>query len=289
MIQSMTAYGRSEESGDWGEASCEIRSVNHRYLELNLRLPDSVRELEPTLRDRTRKTLSRGKIEVNFSFQANPSGNDSDLNLNTHLLSQLTQALDTVATQLTNAAPVDPLELLRWPGMVKGQDLDRDQLLEAALNGFDKALEGLVEHRLREGVELKSLVEQRLDAISNNVLDIRAKLPAILEQQKAKLLDKFEALKLEVDPERLEQELVYVAQKSDVDEELDRLDTHVAEVRRVLNQKGSIGRRLDFLMQELNREANTLSSKSIVSETTQAAVEMKVLIEQMREQIQNIE
>jgi uncharacterized protein (TIGR00255 family) len=178
---------------------------------------------------------------------------------------------------------------LKWPGVIQKQELNREELHQAALQLFDQALEGLVEHRSREGAELEQLILQRLQSVSENVIKVRQLMPTILAAQREKLQTKLAALQIELDPERLEQEIVLLAQKADVDEELDRLDTHVTEVKRSLKQTDSLGRRLDFLMQELNREANTLSSKSVVSETTQTAVELKVLIEQMREQVQNIE
>ncbi len=187
------------------------------------------------------------------------------------------------------AAPVNALDILRWPGVIQKQELDREQMHKAALDLFDLALEGLIEHRSREGAELQQLIINRLDSVSAQVINVRARMPEILAAQREKLQTKLAALQVDLEPERLEQEIVLLAQKADVDEELDRLDTHVIEVKRSLKQTDSLGRRLDFLMQELNREANTLSSKSIVSETTQAAVELKVLIEQMREQVQNIE
>ncbi|MBU3068569.1 YicC family protein [Aestuariicella sp. G3-2] len=292
---SMTGFARQEAKYPWGTLIWEVRSVNHRYLEPHFRLPDFLRELEPALREQMRKSLSRGKVEASFSYQlgGTDSAEDSGLNINTTLLKQVTQAIDSVSDELsrTNAsiAPVNPLELLRWPGMLADNDIDRDELLKASLDLFKQALNTLIEHRAREGDELKNLIEQRLQGIETQVTQVRAILPDILKAQREKLLEKLESLKVDVDQDRLEQEIVYLAQKTDVDEELDRLDTHVTEVRRTLKQKNSVGRRLDFLMQELNREANTLSSKSIVTDTTQAAIELKVLIEQMREQIQNIE
>ncbi|MYM63845.1 YicC/YloC family endoribonuclease [Pseudomaricurvus sp. HS19] len=285
---SMTGFARQEANYPWGTLVWEVRSVNHRYLEPHLRLPELVRELEPAVREEMRKQLSRGKVEASFTYQL--SGDSSQtLTVNESLLQQLSQALQHVDQQLPNPAPVSPLDVLRWPGMIGEYKIDREAVLEAALELFKKALAGLIDHRAREGAELQQLIETRLDGISEQVVQVRAMLPTILQSQRQRLLDKLTSIKAELDQDRLEQEMVYLAQKSDVDEELDRLDTHVTEVRRTLKQKGAVGRRLDFLMQELNREANTLSSKSIVSETTQAAVELKVLIEQMREQVQNIE
>jgi len=285
----MTGFARQEAKHPWGTLIWEVRSVNHRYLEPHFRLPEFIRELEPSLREQMRKSLSRGKVEASFTYQLGNSDGSQELNLNKVLLEQITDAVAQVNKAVDNTAPLNPLELLRWPGMIADHDIDRDEILKAALDLFKQALTSLVEHRAREGQELKLLIEQRLDGTTEQVKLVRDILPSILQGQRERLLEKLEALKAEPDQDRLEQEMVYLAQKTDVDEELDRLDTHVTEVRRTLKQKGSVGRRLDFLMQELNREANTLSSKSIVTDTTQAAIELKVLIEQMREQIQNIE
>jgi len=285
----MTGFARREAKLPWGTLVWEIRSVNHRYLEPSFRLPEDFREIEPYLRDAMRKALQRGKVEASLSVQWEQEG-ESDLGINLSKIAQLTKAAQQINGLLgTIAAPVNALDILRWPGVIQKQELDREQMHKAALELFDLALEGLIEHRSREGAELQQLIINRLDNVSAQVVNVRALMPEILAAQREKLQTKLAALQVELDPERLEQEIVLLAQKADVDEELDRLDTHVLEVKRSLKQTDSLGRRLDFLMQELNREANTLSSKSIVSETTQAAVELKVLIEQMREQVQNIE
>jgi uncharacterized protein (TIGR00255 family) len=285
----MTGFARREAKLPWGTLVWEIRSVNHRYLEPSFRLPEDFREIEPHLRDAMRKALQRGKVEASLSVQWEQEG-ESDLGINLSKIAQLTKAAQQINGLLgAIAAPVNALDILRWPGVIQKQELDREQMHNAALELFDLALEGLIEHRSREGAELQQLIINRLDSVSAQVVNVRARMPEILAAQREKLQTKIAALKVELEPERLEQEIVLLAQKADVDEELDRLDTHVLEVKRSLKQTDSLGRRLDFLMQELNREANTLSSKSIVSETTQAAVELKVLIEQMREQVQNIE
>ncbi|MFB9886179.1 YicC/YloC family endoribonuclease [Balneatrix alpica] len=287
MTQSMTAFARKEVQRNWGSLVWEIRSVNHRYLEPHFRLPDTLREMESALRERLRQQLSRGKVECSLRYQLN-SGADS-LSINQDLLENLLLVCDQVQELLPKTAKLNPLEVLQWPGILQSSEQDMSELLEDGLDAFDLALQELIASRSREGQELAQLIQQRLDAMSKIVEKVRDLLPTILERQRQQLLDKFADLQLELDPQRLEQEMVMLAQKADVAEELDRLDTHIIEVRRVLRQNGSIGRRLDFLMQELNREANTLSSKSIVAETTQQAVELKVLIEQMREQVQNIE
>ena len=287
MTQSMTAFARKEASFPWGTLSWEIRSVNHRYLEPNLKLPESLREIEMPVRDRLRSRLNRGKIECTLRFQSDSE--EQSINLNQHRVQQLLDVIDTLQSRSDAIAKVDPLQLLQYPGVMIGQTVDTEQVVAAALEMLDSALESLIETRVREGAELDRLIVQRLDAIGEIVAQVKAELPGILAAQREQLQTKVSQLAVELDPERLEQEIVLLAQRADVAEELDRLETHVAEVRRVLKQKGPVGRRLDFLMQELNREANTLASKSIVTSTTQSAVELKVLIEQMREQIQNIE
>jgi uncharacterized protein (TIGR00255 family) len=289
MPRSMTGFARREAKLPWGTVIWEIRSVNHRYLEPGFRLPEDFREIEPALREQIRKTLQRGKVEVSLYVQLEQE-NEAELGVNLQRVVQLGKAAQQIHEQLGDkAAAINPLELLKWPGVIQKQEVDREAQQAAVLDLFQGALTGLVEHRTREGAELEQLILQRLDAVSAQVVAVRARLPEILQAQREKLQQKIAALGVELDPERLEQEVVLLAQKADVAEELDRLDTHVIEVKRSLKQTDSLGRRLDFLMQELNREANTLSSKAIVSDTTQAAVELKVLIEQMREQIQNIE
>ncbi len=292
MPSSMTGFSRQERQLPWATLIWEIRSVNHRYLEPHFRIPDSLRELEPQLREQLRNRLSRGKIEASLHLQLNSQRGETTaqgLEVNMALVQQLAHAIGQVEQQLPSSSPVTALDILAWPGVIAERQLDKDALLSEALSLFDQTLNGLIDHRDREGRELKNLIQQRLQSISEQVTHVRGLLPGILQAQRLRLRDRLDALKAELDSERLEQEMVILAQKADVDEELDRLTTHVTEVQHTLNQKGSVGRRLDFLMQELNREANTLSSKSIVSETTLVAVELKVLIEQMREQIQNIE
>ncbi|MCO4758613.1 MAG: YicC family protein [Oceanospirillaceae bacterium] len=289
MTRSMTAFARQEAEHPWGSLIWEIRSVNHRYLEPHLRMPESLRELEGSLREQLRKKLSRGKVECTLRFH--PEAQAQQLTVNSEFAKELIAAADEVAALSLsgNTQPMNPLDVLRWPGVLQDAQIDMDQVKAEALKLFGSALDDLIAGREREGVELNALIEQRLVSISEIVVEVRSKLPQILQAQRDNLRSRLEELKEDLDEGRLEQEMVMLAQKADVDEEMDRLNTHVLEVRRVLKQKGPIGRRLDFLMRELNREANTLSSKSIVADTTQCAVELKVLIEQMREQIQNIE
>jgi uncharacterized protein (TIGR00255 family) len=283
----MTAFTRQETQGEWGSLVWEIRSVNHRYLEPQLRLPDSLRELEGSLREQLRKSLSRGKVECTLRFV--PETQQQSLSVDRDLAAQLIAAAQDLQSLMPESQPLNPLEILRWPGVMRESELDMDAVKKAAIKLFNTALDDLAQGRGREGAELALLIEQRLGSIEQVVVQVRKRLPEILQAQRDNLRNRLAELRAELDEARIEQEIALLAQKADVDEELDRLATHVQEVRRVLKQKEPVGRRLDFLMQELNREANTLSSKSIVADTTQCAVELKVLIEQMREQIQNIE
>ena len=287
MPSSMTAFARQTAEFPWGSATWEIRSVNHRYLETGFRMPETVRDLEMALRELARKHLQRGKVDC--SLQLHIAQESGEVAVNEPLARQYIAASQQLAGLMQNPAPVSPLDILRWPGVLREPEIDRDELKENLLALFRQTLQQLSEGRLREGEKLGQLVEQRLDTIAVEVAGVRERLPVLLEAQRQKILDRLAEVSDNLDPDRLEQELVLMAQKADVDEELDRLDTHLAEIRRVLTRREPIGRRLDFLMQELNREANTLSSKSIASDTTNSAVELKVLIEQMREQIQNIE
>ncbi|WP_213662494.1 YicC/YloC family endoribonuclease [Stutzerimonas stutzeri] len=287
MVHSMTAFARSELAGPHGTLSWEIRSVNHRYLEPHLRLPEAFRDLEGAVREALRKGLSRGKVECTLRF-AEDAGR-GELQLDRERASQLIAAAESVAALISQPAPIDPLQVLGWPGVLVGDAIDPQALNKNALQLFHDALAQLREGRQREGEELAKLLNERLDGILVEVATLREQVPQMLAAQRQKVLDRCAEMQVELDPQRLEQEMVLLAQKSDVAEELDRLATHVGEVRRVLKVGGAAGRRLDFLMQELNREANTLGSKAFDPRSTQAAVNLKVLIEQMREQVQNIE
>ena len=286
-ISSMTAFAHRRSEHPWGTAIWELRSVNHRYLELSFKLPEGWRQLEPELRDRLRNALQRGKVEC--SLRLSLQDQNQQLQLNKTLAQQLLDTAHQLRTDIAHAAPIDVLDIMRWPGVMQSGELDGYTITKDLLAAFVDALDDQRANRQREGDELALLIEQRLISISEIVTDLRARMPEIVSGQRDKLRSRLAELQAELDAERLEQEMALIAQKADVDEELDRLDTHVKEVRRVLKKGGAVGRRLDFLMQELNREANTLSSKAVVAESTQAAVELKVLIEQMREQIQNIE
>lgn len=287
MPRSMTAYARITEENSWGSITCELRSVNHRFLEVGFRMPDVLRESETALRDMTRKKLTRGKIDcsVQIAFNHSDAGSSLDLEVaQSHI--EIAQA---IANKLSDAAPISAVDIMQLPGVIKDASIEASQVNKAGKKAFDLALDQMLEGREREGAKLAEMVEQRLAGIESQIAIVRENLPEILQQQRTRLHEKLNELKEQMDEQRLEQEMVIIANRADVDEELDRLEAHISEIRLALKSKESIGRRLDFLMQELNREANTLGSKSISSTTTQVSVELKVLIEQMREQIQNIE
>jgi uncharacterized protein (TIGR00255 family) len=288
MMLSMTAFSRQQLEKEWGSLAWEIRSVNHRYLETSVRLPDGLRSLENAVREAVRKRLTRGKVDCQLRFQAAEAG-AADLQLNNDLIRKLIHANKDIENMMGVTTQLSSVDILRWPGVVLDRQSDTTAVEAEAMALFKLALDDLVASREREGEALKGFLTQRIDAVRAIVIALRGKLPDIIAAQKQSLLVRLEELKAELEPSRLEQEIALLAQKADVDEELDRLDSHLDEVARVIKTSGQKGRRLDFLMQELNREANTLSSKSIVAETTLNAVELKVLIEQMREQIQNVE
>jgi uncharacterized protein (TIGR00255 family) len=283
----MTAFASANKQTELGTYSWEIRSVNSRYLELHFRLPDALRSIEGPLREQLRNSLTRGKVECTLKFSPNQS--QQTLSINDDLVAQINQAADQVHGIIGPGNALSALEILKWPGVIIQGDLNREATNQESLNAFNGALSQLIEMREREGQALNAFIHQRLDNIDEQVKKVSDILPQILETQRQALKAKLDQLVDKVDPDRIEQEMVILLQKADVNEELDRLKAHLEEVARILKQKGAIGRRLDFMMQELNREANTLSSKSISHLTTQTSVELKVLIEQMREQIQNIE
>jgi uncharacterized protein (TIGR00255 family) len=287
MIHSMTAFSRFEVKGDWGNAVWEIRSVNQRFLETYFRLPEQFRSIEPALRERFRKQLNRGKVECSLRFNANPSAKNN-LSLNKGLAEQLLQHAGWINEQTLNSQ-LNPLEIMRWPGVMEAEEADMTIIQKEILVGFEQALKDFIDARASEGENLKVLIEQRLEGIVKQSEKVKAFMPEIIAWQRKRITDKFTDAKIELDSSRVEQELVLLAQKMDVDEEIDRLFSHVKETKSILKKGGAQGRRLDFMMQEFNREANTLGSKSINVDITNSAVELKVLIEQMREQIANIE
>lgn len=288
MIRSMTSFARCATQGEWGGLQLELRSVNHRYLELNLRLPETIRGLEPKIRERLSKRLGRGKVDCNVHFQP-PSEQSGDMAINVELVKKLAHASREVDALLYNPSPVHSLDVLQWPGVMQPPELDEGRVQSEALLLLDQAIEEMTENRGREGEKLKAIILKRCDAADEVVKAVRGRLPEVLQNVRNRLRQRLDELKAELDENRLEQEMVIAAQKLDVDEEMDRLETHLTEVRSVLESDKPVGRRLDFLMQELNREANTLGSKSADTETTRASVDLKVLFEQMREQVQNIE
>jgi uncharacterized protein (TIGR00255 family) len=288
MIRSMTAFARQEADTTLGSLSWEIRSVNHRYLELAIRLPDELRAAEHAVRERLNARLGRGKVDCSCRYRPS-AGSLSPVTVDRDRLSRVLVACREVADQMEQSVPLSPIELLRWPGVVHEVEPDTRPLQEQALALLERTLDELIASREREGGKIRDLLLQRCTAMAGLVEDARHRLPEIRLATREKLLTRLAELQAPADPGRLEQELVFLAQKMDVDEEMDRLSGHIEEVRHVLGRDEPVGRRLDFLMQELNREANTLGSKSAAPETTRISVELKVLIEQMREQVQNAE
>ncbi len=288
MIKSMTAFARETRTGDLGELAWELRSVNHRFLEPHLRLPEELRALEPAVRDRLTARLQRGKVDCTLRY-CPALGMSGSLRVNRPFVEQLLAAGQEIADLIGRSAEPTGFELLRWPGVIQEQERDLDQVTNAALTLLDEALTTLLATREREGARLGLLLRERCDRLQESVVRVRARMPEVLAGVRKRLADRLAEIRAELDPGRLEQELALLAARLDVEEEMDRLEAHVAEVRDVLGRDEPVGRRLDFLMQELNREANTLGSKSADVAVTREAVEMKVLIEQMREQIQNLE
>ena len=283
----MTGFARREVSGPWGTLVCEIRSVNHRFLEAGFRLPDELRQTESELRQRLAKEVKRGKVDCSMSYRR-LQGADSALEVDAQALERLTARVRDVAKLLPDHT-VNVLDILRWPGVLRDDTNVGDDLLATTRTLFDGTVADLVGARAREGLRLRELLEQRCGALEGLVAQVRRRLPDVQARIRAKLNERLAELQVNIDRDRLEQELALMLQRLDVDEELDRLSGHIVEIRRIINGNEAAGRRLDFLMQELNREANTLSSKSQDLETTRSAVDMKVIIEQMREQVQNIE
>ncbi|TNH07358.1 YicC/YloC family endoribonuclease [Testudinibacter sp. TR-2022] len=287
MIYSMTAFARLELKQSWGNAVWEIRSVNQRYLENFFRLPEQFRGLENNLREKIRQRITRGKVECNLRLELKTQ-TALELQLNQSLAQQVLQSLKWLQQQ-AGEGEISLTDVLRYPGVVETPEQDLDQISQDLLTGFDQLLDEFIAMRGREGQKLQEIIQQRLQAISVEADKVRSQMPQILQWQREKLQQRFDEIQLQADPQRLEQEMILLAQRVDVAEELDRLQMHVKETTATLKKGGAVGRRLDFMMQELNRESNTLASKSINVEVTNSAVELKVLIEQMREQIQNLE
>lgn len=288
MIRSMTAFARQQGHGEYGELTWEVRSVNHRFLETTVRLPEELRGIEPAVRDRVTARLGRGKVECNLRLKAAAAGS-VELQVNERMVEQILAAADKMAHRLHSSHQLSIMDVLRWPGVMETGEQDFTPAQEAALTLLEQTLDALLEAREREGARLSDLIVQRVRGMRAQVETARERMPLVIEAVRERLRARLAEVAENLDQERLEQEMALLAQRLDVDEEMDRLRTHLDEVSRVLEQDEPVGRRLDFLMQELNREANTLGSKSADSETTAISVEMKVLIEQMREQVQNIE
>jgi uncharacterized protein (TIGR00255 family) len=284
----MTAFAREQQRSELGELVWELRSVNQRFLDINVRLPEELRALETSLRERLGKRLGRGKVDATLRYRSSDSA-ESSVRVNERLVGQLLGVAEHMAERLPNSPSPSVMDVLRWPGVLETEEQDVDQVQAAAMELLDRAIGTLVTTREREGARLHDLLEQRCQAMREQVALARERMPVVIASVKDRLRARLSELSEELDEGRVEQEMVLLTHKMDVDEEMDRLSTHLDEVQRVLKKGGAVGRRLDFLMQELNREANTLGSKSADSQTTAISVEMKVLIEQMREQVQNIE
>jgi len=286
-MKSMTASAHRSQTFDWGQIHWEIRSVNQRFLELNFRLPDALRALEMPLREACKSALHRGKLDIGLRYDLAQA--QQGYAIDDQQLQQLSQAINQIQMALPEATQVNPLDLLNWPGLLKNANTPLSDYQADLLASFQSALVQLNQAREREGQQLKNMIAQRLEAIRQHLAELQPIMPQILANHQTKLKSRIAEMTENLDESRLAMELAILAQKADITEEIDRLHTHLDEVARVIEQTESIGRRLDFLMQELNREANTLGSKSIDVRSTQTSVELKVLIEQMREQVQNIE
>lgn len=286
MIYSMTAFARVQTQENGGSFVCEMRSINHRFLEASTHLPEALRFLEMPIRETIREFLKRGKIECSVRYQATEG---STISINTSLAKEFCHTSEVIAGFLKHPANVNPTDILRLPGVLQSSETQTETLQKTVLNLVTNTIKELIAARAREGEELKQLFLQRMDLMQVELAKVRERLPFVLVEQRERLLKRFADAKIELDSNRLEQEMVIFAQRMDVSEEIERTNTHITEIRRILKEGGLVGRRLDFLLQELNREANTLGSKSTDSVLTHAAVEMKVLIEQVREQVQNVE
>ncbi|QBQ53156.1 YicC family protein [Nitrosococcus wardiae] len=288
MIYSMTAFARQGREGDAGTFTWELRSVNHRYLDISVRLPEELRFIESQVRALVSNRLRRGKVDCALRYFS-PSAAAVKFSLDEQLTRQLVHLCEEIDALAPHPAPLNSLEVLRWPGVLKSPALDVERLKTEALSALEDALNEMLATRAAEGARLVVFMTQRCGEIEAIVERVRAQLPQAMSRFRERLHARLETVQTELEPGRLEQELVLFAQRSDITEELDRLQAHMAEVRQVFQRKEPVGRRLDFLMQELNREANTLAAKSVDVAISQDAVELKVLIEQVREQVQNIE
>tara|TARA_B100000900_G_scaffold14744_1_gene11795 strand:- start:1120 stop:1989 length:870 start_codon:yes stop_codon:yes gene_type:complete len=286
-LASMTAFAEATVISNGFQLSWELRSVNHRYLDNQFRLPETLRAVEPAVREQLRRRIKRGKIDAILKLE--PDTSEPKLALNNVLLRQLAAATEEITNAVPNAAPPNTLDLLKWPGVLANPQVDQAVLMNTAADLFNDALERLIEARHSEGERLLTVLQQQLGSIETIVEFVRPLGDSIMQLQQQRLQQKLRELEVKADPARLEQEVALLAQRADIREELDRLDIHVDEARKLLSAKGPHGRRLDFLSQELNREANTLGAKASQTEISQKAIDLKVVIEQIREQVQNIE
>jgi len=286
MIVSMTAFGRKESDGPWGHAACEIKTVNHRYLEIAIRLPEDLRQLENGIRKLISTRLNRGKVDCTLRYEPDESI-DNEIPLNLELATRLMNIVEKLPVR--GMQPMNPFDILRWPGVIQKDPPDADTLSEPILKLVDETLDIIIAGRQWEGKQLGGMILDRCEITLTHVKQLKEQLPALIESQRSRIINRANELSISLDHDRLEQEMLLLINKMDVAEELDRLESHIAEVKRLLNQDSPAGRRLDFLMQEMNREANTLGSKACNIAVTNNSVDLKVLIEQMREQIQNIE
>lgn len=288
MLNSMTGFAREVAETPFGTFTCELRAVNHRFLDVQFRLPEELRAKEIDIRTRIGASLKRGKVECSLHLRR-AARSHAELTLNDDLVRQIAARVGEIEKLVANTQALDPIDILRWPGVVTEAEMDAEPLYEEALRIVDNALQAMLSMRASEGRRIAEMLESRLSDVLLIAAAVRQRLPEVMAAVRSKQQERIDKLDIEADPARLETELALIAQKLDVAEELDRLESHVSEVRSALASDEPVGRRLDFLMQELNREANTLGSKSADSDTTRAAVDLKVLIEQMREQIQNVE
>lgn len=288
MLQSMTGFAREAAESSFGTLTCELRTVNHRYLDVQFRLPDELRPREVEFRQQIAAAIKRGKVECSLHLRRALHENE-ELKLNHELVRQLSARVKELSELLPETRPLDPVDMLRWPGVIQEPDIDTEPLFATATDLLATTLSALNEMRSNEGGRIAEMLKTRCAEILDIAAGVKKRMPEVLSAVRIKQRDRIDSLNLDADPARLETELALIAQKLDIDEELDRLVSHVSEIRTVLKKSEPVGRRLDFMMQELNREANTLGSKSADTETTRAAVDLKVLIEQMREQIQNVE
>lgn len=288
MTASMTAFARCQSSTTWGQLTWELKSVNHRYLDISTRLPEQLRMLESTLREAVSSVLARGKLECSLRFQIDRS-NPASMTVNNELLGRLNDLARKIEISMHESTGLSVSDVLGWPGIITEEGIDYDDLAESAHDLLKQTLDELVASRNGEGERLKKIVLDKLSAIGAQVNAVRDIVPSIVPDYRQRLADRLADIQEDLDPGRLEQELVIFANKADITEELDRLESHISEVSQSMESDKPVGRRLDFLMQELNREANTMGSKAVDLRITNAAVELKVLIEQIREQVQNIE